>query len=206
MARHLDPAVVTSLGDAVRDLEQQSCAEVIVEVHARSGSYAHADARFAALLAFAGLLLLLFSPWPFRAAWVAVDVALLYAIGLAISRSSDRLRRLMTTAGDRVRRVRTVAASVFFERGIANLEKETGVLLYFSILEQRIEVVADHGLLKAVPHLEWNALVNAATTRAANAETLRELIRSLAPLLSRCLPRRSDDREELPDVPRFVVE
>ena len=27
-----------------------------------------------------------------------------------------------------------------------------------------IEVVADHELLKAVPHLEWNALVNAATT------------------------------------------
>ena len=129
MAKQLDAAVVSALGDAVRELETQSCAEVVVEVHARSGSYAHADGRFAALLAFAGLLVLLFSPWPFRTGWVAVDVTAFYAIGYGISRSSDRLRRLMTTEKDRARKVRTVATSVFFERGIANLEKETGVLL-----------------------------------------------------------------------------
>ncbi len=207
MSKQLDPAVVSSLGDAVRELELRSCAEVVVEVRARSGSYAHAEARCAALLAFGGLLVLLFSPWPVRAGWVAVDVAVLYAIGLAIARRSDRLRRLVTTEADRGARVRTVATSVFFERGIANLEKETGVLLYLSLLERRIEVVPDHGVLKAVPNLEWNGLVNAArSSRAATPETLLGLIRSLAPFLAQCLPRRAGDREELPDAPRFVAE
>lgn len=206
MAKQLDPATVTALSDAVRDLERQSCAEVVVEVHARSGSYAHADGRFAAVVAFAGLLLLLFSPWPFRPAWVAVDVAVLYAIGYFVSRSSNRLRRVMTTENERNRKVRTAATSVFFERGIGNLEKQTGLLLYLSILERRIEIVADHGVLKAVPHLEWNALVNGAGKQVANTDSLRALIRSLEPVLAQCLPSRPEDREELPDAPRFVVE
>jgi putative membrane protein len=207
MSKQLDPAVVSSLGDAVRELESRSCAEVVVEVRARSGSYAHADARCAALLAFGGLLVLLFSPWPVQAAWVAVDVAVLYAMGIAVARRSDRLRRLVTTEADRARRVRTVATSVFFERGIANLEKETGVLLYLSLLERRIEVVPDHGVLNSVPHLEWNMHVNAATSSlSATPETLLGLIRSLAPFLAKCLPRRAGDRDELPDAPRFVAE
>ncbi len=207
MTKQLDPAVVSSLGDAVRELELRSCAEVVVEVRARSGSYAHADARFAAILAFAGLLVLLFSPWPVKAFWVAVDVAVLYAIGVAIARRSDRLRRLLTTEADRALRVRTVATSVFFERGIGNLEKETGVLLYLSLLEKRIEVVPDHGVLKAVPHLQWNGIVNGATaSRTATVDTLLVLIRALAPLLAQCLPGRAGDREELPDAPRFVAE
>jgi putative membrane protein len=207
MSKQLDPSVVSSLGDAVRELELQSCAEVVVEVRARSGSYAHADSRCGVLLAFVGLVVLLYSPWSVQPAWVAVDVLILYAIGLAVARHSDRLRRLVTTAADRDARVRTVATSVFFERGIANLEKETGVLLYLSLLEKRIEVVPDHGVLRAVPHLEWNMHVNAATNnRAATPETLLALIRSLAPFLAQCLPRRADDREELPDAPRFVAE
>jgi putative membrane protein len=207
LTKQLDPTVVSSLGDAVRELELCSCAEVVVEVHGRSGSYTHADGRFAAILAFAGLLLLLLSPWPFHPGWVAADVAVLYGIGIAIARRSDGLRRLMTTDHDRTTRVRTTAAFVFFERGIANLDKETGVLLYLSLLEKQIEVVADHGVLKAVPHLEWNRLVTAArSSRTASAETLLELIHSLAPLLGNCLPRRADDRDELPDAPRFVAE
>jgi putative membrane protein len=207
VTKRLDPSVVSSLGDAVRDLELCSRAEVVVEVHGRSGSYAHADGRFAAILAFAGLLLLLFSPWPFHAGWVATDVAILYAVGMAIARRSDGLRRLMTTGRDRTTRVRTTAAFVFFERGIANLDKETGVLLYLSLLERQIEVVADHGVLKAVPHLEWNRLVTAARdSRAATPESLLGLIHALAPLLGDCLPRRPEDRDELPDAPRFVAE
>ena len=207
MTKQLDPAVVASLGEAVRELELCSCAEVVVEVHGRSGSYAHADGRFAAILAFAGLLLLLFSPWPFQPGWVAADVAVLYGIGIAIAQRSDQLRRWMTTDGDRSARVRTMAAFVVFERGIANLDKETGVLLYLSLLERQIEIVADHGVLKAVPHLQWNRLITTArSSRAATAQTLLDLIHELSPLLGDCLPRRADDRDELPDTPRFVAE
>jgi putative membrane protein len=207
MPRQLDPTITASLTQAVHDLELRSCAEVVVEVRARSGSYAIADARFAAILAFAGLLVLLFSPWPFQTPWVAVDVAILYAIGIAVAQRSDFVRRLMTSRRERNVRVQTTARAVFVERGVSYTEKATGLLVYLSLLEKQFEIVEDRGVLLAVHPEQWNRLVaTARETRSANVASLLDLIHGLAPVLCECLPGGDDNRDELPDAPRFVIE
>jgi putative membrane protein len=204
MAKAIDPKAVESLTEAVREVERCSCAEIVVEIRSRSGSYGHADARFASLLAFIALLVLLFSPWPFAAGWVALDVALVWVVGLFSARKSDAVRRLMTTERERVNQARTVAASVFLDRGVANTKEETGVLVYLSTLEGHIELLADRGVLQAVPSLEWNQLAEAARRDHATTETLLALVRGLTPLLERHLPVREGDEDELCNVPRFV--
>lgn len=201
------PEVAASLAEAVRALELCSCAEVVVEVRSRSGSYAHADGRFGAVLAFVALIVLLFSPWAFAPVWVAIDVALVYGLGLLLARRSDSVRRLMTTERERMTQLRQVAMATFHDRGVANTEGETGVLVYLSILERHIEVLADRGVLVAVPPLEWNLIIDGVRrSRTATPETLVELIRALMPLLGTCLPVREGDRNELANEPRYVPE
>ena len=207
MPRQIPPQTAAALTDAVRELEARSCAEVVIEIRARSGSYAQADARFAALIAFVALIVLLFSPWPFAPLWVVIDTAIAYAVGFLIARRSDSARRLMTLERERAAQVRTVASSVFFERGVANTERESGVVLYHGMLEQRIEILADRGVLLAVPSLEWNGIIAAArASRAADANELVEILRALQPLLERYLPRLEGDRDELSNAPRFEIE
>jgi putative membrane protein len=206
MAKHIDPAVAASLTEAVRELELCSCAEVVIEIRSRSGSYAHADARFASVIAFLALLVLLFSPWPFAAGWVAIDVAIAWILGLFLSRKSDSVRHLMTARRERVAQARLVAASVFHDRGIANTIGETGVLVYLSLLEGHIELLADRGVLAAVPSLEWNRIAEAARAKHATTESLLEIVRAMKPLLERHLPSREGDVDELCNVPRFVTE
>lgn len=204
--KQLDPAVTAQLTDAVRELESCSCAEVVIEIRGRSGSYAHADARFASLIAFVALLVLLFSPWPFHAYWVAIDVALLWLLALFTAKRSDAARRLMTSARERETQVRVLASSVFHERGVANTGEETGVLVYLSLMEERLEVLADRGVLEAVPTLEWNRIVAEARSKRATTQTLIDVLRELRPLLERHLPVRPGDVDELCNVPRFVTE
>lgn len=199
--KQLDPAVTASITEAIQELERCSCAEVVVEVRARSGSYAHADARFASLLAFVALLVLLFSPWPFAPIWVAVDVAIVWVAALFLR--SDSARRLMTSRREREAQVRLAAAAVFHERGVADTSEETGVLVYLSVLERRLELLADRGILEMVPSLEWNRLADEARGRNATPETLAEVVRALTPLLERHLPYREGDVDELCNVPRF---
>jgi putative membrane protein len=206
VAKKIDPAVAAALTEAVRDLELCSCAEVVVEVRSRSGSYAHADARFSSVIAFVALLVLLFSPWPFQPMWVAFDVAAAWAFGLFASRKSDTVRHLMTTKRERVAQARLVAAAVFHERGVANTTSESGVLVYLSLLEKHVELLADRGVLEAVPPLEWNRVVETARTRHASVETLLDVVRGLTPLLGRCLPVHEGDVDELDNVPRFVTD
>jgi putative membrane protein len=192
--------------DAVRELERCSCAEVVVEVRARSGSYAHADARFASLLAFVALLVLLFSPWPFKPVWVAIDVAVVWVVGLYSARRSDSVRRLMTTERERETQVRVLAAAVFHERGVADTTAETGVLVYLSLMEQRLEILADRGVLETLPALEWNRITAAARGGRATPQTLVAVLRELTPLLERHMPIAEGDQDELCNVPRFVSE
>lgn len=202
----IDQSIIEQLTAAVRELEQRSCAEVVVEIRSRAGSYAHADARFASLLAFVGLLVLLFSPWAFRAGWVAVDVALLWVLGLFIARKNDRVRRFMTSERERVAQARQIASAVFHDRGVANTRAETGVLVFLSQLEGHIELLADRGVLQGVPSLEWNRVAALAHGRHATTATLLEVVRELTPLLGRCLPAQEGDVDELCNVPRFESE
>jgi len=206
MAGPLDPKIQAALTEAVRELELRSCAEVVIEIRGRSGSYSQAHARFASLVAFVALLALLFSPAHFRAGWVAIDVALMWFAGLMIARKSDGARRLMTISSERARLVRASAASVFHDRGIANTRRETGVLLYLSLLEGRLELLADRGVLQAVPPLEWNRVADFARGRHATPQIALQVILALMPLLERCLPVREGDEDELSNLPGFAVE
>jgi putative membrane protein len=200
----LSPETRAALVEAVREVEKRSCVEVVVEVRSRSGSYAHAEARFSALVTFAALLLLLFSPWPFRAFWVAIDVAAVYGAALFIARRSDSVRRWLSKAAERDAQVRTTAAAVFHERGVANTSGETGLLVFLSVLERRVEILADRGVLMAVPALPWNQLLERARGCPANPAALLDFIRSLAPLLGEYLPVREGDVDELANEPGFV--
>jgi putative membrane protein len=206
VTKKIDSAVAVSVTEAVRSVEDCSCAEMVVEVRDRSGSYAHADSRFGALFAFVTLVAVLFARWVFAPEWVAVDAAIAYGLGLLISRSSHFIRRSMTTRRDRERKVHTAAAATFVDRGIAKTRRSTGMLVYLSLLERRIELIADRGILDAVPSLEWNQLVEAIRGRRATQSTLVDVLHALQPLLLRYAPNQSGDRDELPNDVIFVTE
>jgi putative membrane protein len=202
-----DDAARAALTDCVKKIESTTDAELVLVVRARSGSYRQADYLFGALLAFAGLLFLLFSPFDFHQYWVAIDVALLFVIGSVITSRSNSLRRLLTSNKFRSAAVRTGAAAMFYEAGIANTNAEMGVLIYLSVLERRLELIADRGILKGVNALEWNQQMFELhqAGRKADAQTLQKCLEDLGALLSKHLPATGENPNELPDAPRFEL-
>jgi putative membrane protein len=112
----------------------------------------------------------------------------------------------MTMRSDRERKVHTAAAATFVDRGIAKTRRSTGMLVYLSLLERRIELIADRGILDAVPSLEWNQLVEAIRGRRATQSTLVDVLHALQPLLLRYAPNQAGDRDELSNELIFVTE
>jgi putative membrane protein len=202
-----DDAAREALTDCVKKIETTTDAELVLVVRARSGSYRHADYLCGALLAFAGLLFLLFSPFDFHQYWVAIDVALLFVLGMFVTSRSNTLRRLLTTEKFRDEAVRTSAAAMFYEAGIANTNAEMGVLIYLSILERRLELISDRGILKGVNALEWNQILFdlRQAGRKPEPETLLTALESLGALLGNHLPATGENPNELPDLPRFEL-
>jgi len=202
-----DDAARETLTNCVRKIETATDAEVVLVVRARSGVYRHADYLFGALLAFAVLLFLLFSPFDFHQYWVAIDVALLFVLGTFVTSRSNALRRLLTTEKFRAEAVRNSAAALFYEAGIANTSAEMGLLIYVSILERRLELIADRGVLKGVNALEWNqALFDLHEAgKKPEPQTLLAGVESLGVLLAKHLPATGENPNELADMPRFEL-
>jgi putative membrane protein len=202
-----DETARAALTDCIKKIETTTDAELVLVVRARSISYRHADYLCGALVAFAGLLFLLFSPFDFHQYWVAIDVALLFAIGTFVTARSNVMRRLLTTNKFQSEAVRRGAAAMFYEAGIANTNAEMGVLIYLSILERRLELIADRGILKGVNALEWNQILFELheAGRQADAPTLLAGLEKLGGILSKHLPATGENPNELPDAPRFEL-
>ena len=202
---NFDQAACETLAECVKEIETSTDAELVIVVRVRSGHYAHVDYLFGALLAFAVLLFLLFSPFTFHQYWVPIDVVLTFVIGAFVSSRSNFLRRLLSRKKFRSAAVRTAAAAMFYEAGIANTNAEMGVLIYLSLLERQLELIADRGVLKCVPAQEWNRELFELHEAGKKPEPASFLvaIRSLGKLLATHLPATGKNPNELPDMPRF---
>ena len=206
-APRFDNAACETLAGCIQEIERNTDAELVVVVRARSASYAHADYLFGSALAFVVLLVILFVPFPFPEYFVPIDVALAFAIGSIISWRSNSVRRLFSTEKFRRKSVRTAAAAMFYEAGIANTNAEMGVLIYLSLLERRLELIADRGVLKKVPAHDWNHELFELHKVGENpdAKGFQEAIQRLGRVLATHVPATGENPNELPDMPRFEL-
>lgn len=205
MKRKFDKSVREELAATIRGIECDCSAELIVAVRARSGSYRSADLIFGAVLALVALVFTLYVPYHFAEHWAAIDSALFFLIGAFLCSRSNFLRRLFTTKKFQKEAVRTHAAAMFYEAGIANTEAETGVLVYLSLLERRLELIADRGILKAVPPVEWNGALAELhrVGRQPDPDEFMAALKRLGTVLAQCLPPAEENPNELPDLPYF---
>jgi putative membrane protein len=202
-----DKAAGDALGAAIREIESKTNAEVVVAVRGRSGTYRHADYLFGAIVALIGLLFVLFSPFDFHTYWIPFEMVGLFAAGAFVSSRGDWIRRLLTTQQFRAKAARTGAAAMFYEAGIANTSAENGLLIYLSLLERQMEVIADRGILKAVPALKWNHAVFELKQVAEDAtpEKLMPALREIGSLLAEHMPAVGENPNELADGPSIEL-
>jgi len=202
-----DQAAGEALAQAVRDIEKSTDAEIVIVVRGRSGTYRQADYLCGAIVAFVALIFVLFSPFEFHTYWVPIDVAALFIAGAFVCSRTDAVRRALTSKGFRAKAARAGAAAMFYEAGIANTSAENGLLIYLSLLERRLEVIADRGILKSVPALKWNNSVFELRKvgRKPGPEQLIKAVRDLGRLLAEHMPATGENPNELPDGPRIEL-
>ena len=143
------------LTETVADIEKRTSATLGVVVHGASGAYRDVAFLFGAVVAWCGLLLILFLPDDIHFYVVPLDLAALFALAAWIC-SRTRLRRWLTTKRRRHRQVRTAAEAAFVAEGLHHAHRRTGILVYWSRLERRIEVIANSGVIAAVPAKDWH--------------------------------------------------
>src|SRR5258708_33028706 len=92
---------------------------------------------------------------------------------------------------------------MFYDAGVDVTRAEHGVLIFLSLLERRLEVIAYRGILNAVLALQWNNSVFELKRIGRNPEpeNLIKAVRDLGCLLVEHMPATGENPNELPDGP-----
>ncbi|HEY8038826.1 MAG TPA: hypothetical protein VIF15_03500 [Polyangiaceae bacterium] len=185
--------------EAVQDVESRTAAEVVVVVHRTSGAWREVDLAAGAVVAFAVLLLVLFHPRPIPVAVMPLDVALAFVAGAVLCAYLGPLKRALLPRRRVDAVVRASARAAFVDQGISRTRGRTGVLVYVSTFERRVDVVADVGVDAGALDGPTRAL--AAAVAHPRLDAFLDALRTLGPALAPSLPRAADDVNELPDAP-----
>ncbi|HEX8440409.1 hypothetical protein [Archangium sp.] len=199
-----EDATKAKTAEAVKAVEARTTAEVVVSVHRTSGHYRHTDYLVGFVLSLVTLVAMLYLPTEFPLEFFPLDVALSFVAGAYLSAALPGLRRRLTSRKLLEASVRTAARAAFVELGVSRTTGRTGILVFVSAFERRVEVVADLGVDTAALGPEWEealAKLSAAVASSESPEPFFEALALMAPPLERLLPRSDDDVNELPDAP-----
>jgi putative membrane protein len=199
----LAPDALAAIEAAVRGAERTTSGEIVPIVVERSDPYSDVRIGAAAGVAIAlGGVCLAFAPT--LSAWlvptqICVFAALCWAFGWRPLLARIAPHSLLTE------RVHRAASLAFHDAAVVETRERTGILIYVSLLERRVAVLADRGIHQRVSDGTWDAVVErvVAGIRAGHADRgLIDGIRLCGEILARSFPRRPDDANELPDRPR----
>jgi putative membrane protein len=197
------PVAFDTIEKAVQEAERRTSGEIVPMVVASSYDYPGVRAVAAAIVAFtAGVLVLVFPLDVFL--WLP-PVQLVTFVLVYWLTGRFGLVRLFLPESVRGAAVDRAAHLAFLEQGLVETRDRTGILIYISLLEHRVEVLADRGINERVEDGTWDGVVRLildGIKRQKAEEGLVEAIRLCGEILATQFPPRPDDTDELANRPR----
>jgi uncharacterized membrane protein len=96
------------------------------------------------------------------------------------------------------------ALEVFSQLRVWDTEENNGVLIYLLLADRDVEILADRGIARVVPHDDWEAICRAMEQRFRVKHYEEGVLLGIAEIDRRLVqhfPRLGDDTNELPDRP-----
>jgi len=186
---------------AVKAVEAQTSAELVIAVRHRSGNYGIVAYNFGFGALAAVTLFLLVTPQVFSIGAIALDGLVAFALGALVCANLDPLARVLTRHRTRRSHVETAARAAFFDLGISRTTGRSGILIFVSMFERKVAVLSDLGINTVQLGVGWTEALNAMelAVRQKNLDAFIAGVERLGPVLGAAMPRAADDVNELPD-------
>jgi putative membrane protein len=211
---------------AIAAAEMTTAGEIVAMVVDRSDSYREAELLGSVLLAailavLAELILTAGAQYYATAGWgnggsleatlvlsaaslwrcIPLAVLLFFPVRL-LFRRFERLKLPFVGRQRLAEAVRDRAVRAFYEKGLYKTRDETGILIFLSLLEHKVWILADRGINQRIAAEQWQGLAGelAQGMKAGRAcAALCSVVGQCGVELARHFPRKADDRNELAD-------
>ncbi len=110
------------------------------------------------------------------------------------------IKRRFISAREMDEEVEEAAINAFFRQGLYRTRDANGVLLFISVFEHKVWLLADRGIHEKVPQAEWDALVDRVSRgigEGRHTDAVCSAIATIGRLLQAHFPAKPDDTDEL---------
>jgi putative membrane protein len=195
---------------AVRQAERRTRGEIVPIIVPASARYRESSYRTGLVLAWLTLTGLLtvevyWLPWGWHAGnagWLLLTVVVAYGFGHWLG-TIPSIIRLVTPRERMANKVRLRAEQAFYRHGLHKTIGRTGILILVSLLERRVQVLADKAIHDRVPVGTWDGMVSGIVEGIRNGkatDAICETIARCGVLLAQVSPAGSGENpDELPD-------
>jgi len=185
-----------------QEVESRTIGEIVVMVVDRSDRYLEAEV-FGGVLLGSLLSLILTLLFFHSSIWSYIPLSFLFFFPCRVLfQRIDALKRLFVGIRRKEEAVRLRAERGFFEKGLYNTKKKTGILFFLSLFERKVWVLADKGIYEKMDQETLNRFaheVSRGIKEGRACEALSQAIQEIGELLSRHFPITPDDTDELPN-------
>lgn len=188
------------ISEAITNAERTTSGEIVAVIADQSSRYEHIPLMWAALLA-------LVVPWPLiYFTWMKVQIIFLIQLvvflALFFLAWHPKVRMALVPRSILRASTRRRAAEQFLAQNLHTTTGRTGVLIFVSIAEQRVDIIADSGIDARVPKGTWQSIVDEFTSEISAGKATDGFVHAIERIgahLSEHFPPGSIDPNELPD-------
>lgn len=201
MTRILTDSEKTTISEAIKSAESQSTGELVTVISEASDDYWFIPSLWASLIALlVPAVLILVGTWWDTATVFSIQLGVF--LGLVVLFRIPALKHALVPKSIKQLRASRVAREQFFIQGLQNTQGRTGILLFVSIAEHYVEVIADKGINDVVPDGTWDKVVNDFVTRVKagqHAEGFITAINDCGEIMRKYFPASDVNPNELPN-------
>jgi putative membrane protein len=186
---------------AIAEAERRTSGELVAVVAGAASGYRHIAILWPALIALLMPAVLL-TVRPETGAWPLYLMQAGLFVVLALIAHLPAVRPALVPRSIKRRRASRLARKQFFEQGLHLTGARTGVLIFVSVAEHYVEIIADGGINSVVPPGTWDQAVAEFVERVHAGRITEGFLAAVALVgdqLAEHFPGRAEDVDELPN-------
>jgi putative membrane protein len=186
--------------EAVASAEKKTSGEIVPMIVSASHNYPLSNFTGGlALSLLTGLIVVLITRdqnlWIFLAVFMAS-----FFIYHEIVKHVLPLKKLFISHYDINEEVEEAALKSFYQNGLYKTRDETGVLIFISVFEKKVYILADKGINSKIAPGTWKGIVDIITDgirQKKQCDAICEAIKLIGDILNKEFPIKKDDTDEL---------
>lgn len=190
-----------AISAAIAEQERRTRAELVTVVAAASDGYRYIPVLWAAIAAMVvPALVYLAGGWTDFVSLYALQVLLFAALAVGLRQAPFRHR--LVPRAVRQQRAARLARQQFVAQRLHHTQGRLGVLLFVSVAERYVEILADSGVSEQVPDSQWQAIVARFGEQVASGQVAAGFLQAIAAsgeLLAAAAPQDGEPADELPN-------